>query len=601
VLAVLSFVDIGALAMRPVLAAGLIVLAALLLYRRGSVRRLTGDAGIAVDFTIAVLILLAVPNLLVFDTADLYQTQVVHFHQDLFLGPADHVLGGGTLLIDTLSQYGVGSIYLIVGWFQLAPIGDGTLGFLDNVLSALVFVSAFAVLRLTGASRLLAATAMAVAVVAFVFGLDLPLGALLQHGAIRFGMPILIILAATLEFAHPRWRRPAQVVQVLTIGLSSIWALEAFGYTVFTAAVVLALRLWLVPGAFRRRTLGRWVAAALAAALAFHVALALGTLIAAGQLPRWGWYLNTLREFLSGGIGDLTYDFARWTPAFPLGAFYVVAVAAFVLLLRLHPERVHRRPEQAVALVATTAWGIALYSYFVNRSADHILPYISLPAVMVSAIWLAVLLEPAAGVTLRARLAGLAAALAAALLLVGAAWTQAGPRLSESALAHVAPGGETLGAAMRRLWHPPDLSPGATEGAALAERCIEDPDRTYVITQPDLGIEILTKLDRANAFPLSNPWEDSWVATTFLDEVADSVADLRAGDRMLVDKSALDVLAAYRRDPDRSPLTDAVAPTGLASLQEWLLKEIGRRYRLRTVCRAPGELSLRVVELQPRS
>ena len=42
-------------------------------------------------------------------------------------------------------------------------------------------------------------------------------------------------------------------------------------------------------------------------------------------------------------------------------------------------------------------------------------------------------------------------------------------------------------------------------------------------------------------------------------------------------------------------------PTGLAKLQEWLLKEVGRRYRLETVCRAAGSGGLRVVALEPRN
>ena len=36
------------------------------------------------------------------------------------------------MLVDTVSQYGVGSIYLLAAWFQIAPIGNGTLGLLDG-------------------------------------------------------------------------------------------------------------------------------------------------------------------------------------------------------------------------------------------------------------------------------------------------------------------------------------------------------------------------------------------------------------------------------------------------------------------------------------
>jgi len=111
---------------------------------------------------------------------------------------------------------------------------------------------------------------------------------------------------------------------------------------------------------------------------------------------------------------------------------------------------------------------------------------------------------------------------------------------------------------MTRLWNPPDLSPGASDGAALVERCMPDQDRTFVLTGADLGIEILTKAGRANAFPLSDPWEDSWVADTFIDELADSVEGLRAGDLLLFDASATKTYDVYLEDPTRDPLIEPV-------------------------------------------
>ena len=196
------------------------------------------------------------------------------------------------------------------------------------MLSALVFVAAFAVLRLVGVSRLAGRNDDGSGHRRAGLRARDPLGALLQHGAIRFAMPMLLIAAATLEFARPRLRRPSQAVELLAVGLSSIWAFEAFGYTVLTAAAILAVRLWFAPATVRRRSLVRWIGASIAACVAFHVALVLGTLIAVGELPDWGWYLNTLREFLTGSIGDLTYDFAPWTAAFAIGVLYVAASAA---------------------------------------------------------------------------------------------------------------------------------------------------------------------------------------------------------------------------------------------------------------------------------
>ena len=75
------------------------------------------------------------------------------FHQDFLLGPTNQLLGGGALMVNVpVSQYGVGYIYLLAGWFHLVPIGYGTYGFLDGLVTALFYVAGYAILRLAGGS-----------------------------------------------------------------------------------------------------------------------------------------------------------------------------------------------------------------------------------------------------------------------------------------------------------------------------------------------------------------------------------------------------------------------------------------------------------------
>src|SRR4029453_10973224 len=104
------------------------------------------------------------------------------------------LLHGGAMLVDTASQYGVGVIYFLAGWFQLVPIGYGTLGVLGGILFACVYAAGYSVLRMAGVGRLLAATALAVAVVVLIYNLVFPVGALpAQHGPLRFGLPMLVV------------------------------------------------------------------------------------------------------------------------------------------------------------------------------------------------------------------------------------------------------------------------------------------------------------------------------------------------------------------------------------------------------------------------
>ena len=170
------------------LALGVLVVAGVLLsYERRRPPRLPRRWGLGADALIVAVTLLAVPDLVIFTTSSapvnpFFEPGIIQFHHDFLLGPANQVLGGGALLVDDpVSQYGVGSIYFLAGWFHLAPIGYGTYGFLDGILTALFYAAAYGVLRVAGVSRLLAGSALGVGVIALVYHLHYPIGALPQQ------------------------------------------------------------------------------------------------------------------------------------------------------------------------------------------------------------------------------------------------------------------------------------------------------------------------------------------------------------------------------------------------------------------------------------
>ena len=129
-------------------------------------------------------------------------------------------------------------------------------------------------------------------------------------------------------------------------------------------------------------------------------------------------------------------------------------------------------------------------------------------------------------------------------------------------------------------------------------------ERSVVLTDADLSVEILWRAGRGSALPLSDPWEESFVPEQHVDAIREAVAELEAGDRLLIDKYGLDDHRGYLAEPERDPIDDpfleagALVPIGLANVQQLALKEIGLRFRLRTVATAEG--GLRVVELVPR-
>lgn len=590
-----AFAALGSIAALPVVLGLLITAAVVAGYGRFELPRLPRRGGHGYDIVAAALILAAVPNMVIFYPEDpdrSFLTEVIHFHQDFFLGPASHVVGGGAMLVDTLSQYGVGSIDFIAGWFELVGTSNGTLGILDGILSGFVFAAAYLVMRAAGASRPLATTAMVVALIALVYGLIYPIGGLLQHGAIRFGMPMAVLTATVVELRWPRLATPARALTLLFVGLSAIWALEAFGYTLLTFAALIVVRAALLEPGGRRAWLLRRAAEGAAACIAVHLIFALATLAWAGQLPDWGQYLNTLRAFLTGKIGDLTYDFTSWSPGLAVGALLIASTIATVLLITRNRELAVRERVATVALAGSTAYGIALFSYLVNRSADHIIPYVCLPVVIAVVVWISLLLRHPQLTSGLARRTTLALAGGVSTLLIAVAWSGAGAYLSESAIAYLPPGTKSMRAAIERLADPPDLSPGASEAEALLDRYWPGEHEAAVLVLPDLGIEALARTGRINRIPLSDPWEDSFVADARRDEIAPALEEMEAGDLLLIDANAAKAFAYFRRNP--GPDANLFQP-GLAILQSYALQQLATRFRLRPVEVGPG--GLEVVEL----
>jgi hypothetical protein len=578
------------------LVAGLVIAAAagyLVAFRQPTLPRPSRGLLVGADVVALVLIALAVPNLVVFtpeDPSASLQTTIIQFHQDFFLGPANALVGGGTMLVDVVSQYGVGSILFLAGVFKLIPIGNGTLAFTEGVLAAGMFCLAYVTLRLAGAGRILAWATLAVAVVVLVFNLVYPLGALLQHGAFRFGMPMVILAAAAWEARAERGRTALWVIQVATVGIASLWALEAFLYCVGAIVGLVAFRAATAP-AGRLRIVARSALQVLAACVVVQVVFAVATLIGAGQLPDWGDYLKTLHEFLSGPVGDLTYDFSAWSAGLAIGAIYAASALAIVLVLLREPELVAANRRALLVLSGMTGYGIALFSYFVNRSAEHIVPYVSLPAVLVVALWLSIVLRDWRFSPLT-RGAGVAAAAAAAALLIAAAWSNVGLRFSQSALAIAAPGGKSLSGSLDRLWHPPPLAPGATDAERLLRTYMPGEHESVVLTSADLSVEALMRTGRVNEIPLSDPWEDSLLPDLHTADVEDAVAKLRPGQLMLIDGASREVLKSGAAGPS------GIVPAGIASLQALALRRIDERFKLGVVARSPS--GVEVVELRPR-
>jgi hypothetical protein len=586
----------------PLLVGGVAAALVLVLYRRTRLPRV-GRWGWAIDALVVAVLLLAVPDVVGFKNPTgipniFVDPGIVQFQHDYILGSVNQVLGGGTLLAgDPVSQYGVGLIYFVAGWFHIAPIGYGTFALLDSLLTALFYIAGYAVLRLAGVRRPLAAAAIALGVVALVYNFLYFVGQLPEEGPLRFGLPMIVLLGSVAANRLPRAAPIARVVALVGLAVAAVWAFEAFAYTAVTYVAVVAVEAWTrepgsrpprPPRPARRRWLLRWLAYGIGAVAAGHAVFALATLAGSGHLPDWGQYLAYGREFLLGGkAGSITYGFASWSPGLAVYGGALISAAALVLLIWRRPELARANPARTVALAGSTFYTIAILSYTDNRSSTYLFVYVALPLLIAGTLWLALILGPASGLSPRLRLSGLGAALAVSVLLLAGAWPQVGTHFNRSALAHFYPGGG-LRAALHRLWHAPPIDPRTPVGIALLDRYVHG--RRVIIllpTVPDLGTEILIRSHRSNLLPIGDPKADGLVPSVWLPRVRAALGKLRPGQRVLIDDQALKAIKDLRK-PGVDPLKAPIDGGGVEA--EWILRYLDRRFEIKPVARAPDGL-----------
>jgi hypothetical protein len=576
--------------------------AVLVAFSRFSAPRLSGLTGGAIDGLFLVILALGAIDVVVFRASgglptNFFPPGVIQFQQDWILGPANQLLGGGALLVNVpSSQYGVGLVYFVAGWFHLAPIGYGTFGLLDGLLTAVVYVAAYVILRMAGVGHLLAISALGFAVLVLLYNLPYSVGALPEEGPLRFGLPMAVILA---EVAGERWSDRARTARVLALGalaVSSVWALEAFAYTALTLASILAVKAWLMPAALRRRWVVRQAGFAAVAVLGAHALLAALTLIGTGRWPDWTQYLGFLHALLLGGKeGNVTYGVAHWSPLLVVGLADFAAAAGLVLLIRRRPAWAVDRRRLLIALTGSIAYSIASLSYVDNRSSTYLLLYISLPLLLTAVLGLQLLLG-AADARSGVRLGALAFTLGVGVLMVAAAWPAADAHFSRTALARAYPNGG-LSSALHRLWHPPPIDPRAPEGQRLLKRYVRTRRPLIVLpAAPDLAIEMELRSRRSSPLFLGDPSEDVFVPSVWKPILTREISRLPAGTRVLVDRAGLGdlrILAGHRPDyvlghplPARNPQLD------------WTLRQLDRRFHLQPVFSGPDGYVM--VELKPR-
>ena len=521
---------------------------------------------------------------------------IAQVHQSFYLGPVNDVLHGRALLVDAGAVYGPGIIYVLTLWFKLAPIGYGTLAIFGGLVSAVQCVLGWAVLRLSGCGRILAGGTLLAAVLATVLAALGSPGLFLNVGGLRFAPPYVLILIALLAARRGEAGRTTTAGLLVALAATSLLSLEVFAYSAATFLAIVGFGAATSSRSFSEgvRTFGGALARGVGACVAAHILFALGTWAYGGGWPDWGWYLAHVStwarsEFLGGMVEP-------WSAAWVLGGAYFASLAAVAVLLAVSRQQVRRMAVPLLTISASATLGAVNLTYFITHPNDPILPLIALPALIVCAVWVRVLV---AGEGLPAPVRGAGVALAAWILamVVATSFSGAMHRWPRTALAHLMPGGHSFVGDLQRAWESPPLDSRATRAEALLKRYFPS-DKALVLVEPDLGMEALIRSGRANLLPISYPYQDQVVPRESRPRVSKVIGRLTAGTPMLVQlgrpgssaaSPTLRVLRAFL----------AVGPRErLGPLQRYALRRIQTRFRFQPV--AVGPDGLEVVRLVPR-
>lgn len=506
-------------------------------------------------------------------------------HQDFYLGPINDVLHGRPMLVHTYSQYGTGIFYFLAAWFKLAPLGYGPLGLLAGALTALQYACAYAILRVAGCRQALAIVAITAAIVATLLGAVGSVAQFPSTGGLRYLWAYLLILVAVAGARWPAYAGRARAAQLLILGVSAAWSLEAMAYGLVTFAAVRAVEVVMAhgsPGA-RWRQLLLDLAWGAACCVAANLLLALGTLAFAGEWPDWRPYLAFFGVYSGGDVGFIRQPLVRsWSTGFGLGALYFATALGVVAMVVRRPQLGRERRPALVALTGCTVFGIVALTYWVGNSQPNTLRPIALPAIMVASLWLALAGNPRSGLARPARVGALALGLWTAVQMVAFAAPEAERKWHQTALYHAFPGTPGLRDDLRRVWRSPRIDPRSAEAEALLARHMPGHRPVLVLTEPDLAVETLVRSHRSNALPIGDLLEDDLIRTHVSPRVNRAIDGLRPGALMLTQ---------LHPDP-------RIVPLSATPLQQAIMARFRRRFELQAVETSPSGLS--IVRLEPR-
>lgn len=430
-------------------------------------------------------------------------------HQDFYLGPANDIRHGRYMLVDDYSQYGVTVIYFLAAILAPLPFGYGSFVLVLGVLTSLMFVTIYAVLRVATQSVAFAGFGTLVALMSSSIATLDRSAQYPSTGFLRFGIPWLLVCALVVAYRRDRPARKPLVIAYALVGVAVVWSVETALYTVATFIVTVVALAWTRMDGTRARYAGAHLGAGAGAAALAMAILVAATEVGRGTAPHIGGYLDFLRLYSIGGFGTLPVP--DWSLGYLMGAFYVVSLTAIAVILRHARGSALARPSTIAPLAAVTGSGAAFLTYFLGRSHPNNLTHIAPSFVAMVALWAGLAwrgwkreCHPVAAV-------GVALAVSSAALLVAQQLPllrQKAPDSALTAIVRSVTGGQTLSQNVRTLTDLPVISPGAQSIEVLVRSNVPRAAPLLVAVDPAQATEALIRLDRSDVLPIGAPEQD---------------------------------------------------------------------------------------------
>ena len=470
-------------------------------------------------------------------------------HENFYLGPVNRILHGGTMLVDTYSQYGVLIIYFLTLVFKsrILPLTYQGLALLIAALYIGQYLIVYFLLVRLLKNRLYAIFFVILALLLGFFGTLGIAQAYPSIGPLRFGLVYVLFTVIFLRRRFSAFNHMGLWIEYALVGLAFLWSFETFIYLSFPYLGICLYESFSESIPLRssiRRFLSRlgWFFLSIATA---NLIFALATYARAETWPNWSIYLDFIKTYSSlGGFGDLPID--TWSPW--IFSIIIYFTSLMIFAFRYFYLKTRGNSTEEVLVLGLTLFGIAQYTYYLGRSHPNSLFHIAIPAILVLGYWF-IKFQKKIEFPLSLRTAGKIVFFSAAVLVILGIWPTFFDKYNNlntglSLFKNMTPAALNTGnirnwlTSENKLLHSGSGNRLIVEARSLISKYMPSQKEIPVFLSYRITTEVLFATNHIHSFPMSDVVEDS-ISDKNVQRILEYPDPLKTGDVVFLEKDPL--------------------------------------------------------------